>query len=545
MHWAYQYAKELKEKAKDEIIVAAGTSPSGTVHIGNFRDIITSYFIVEALKRQGKKAKLLFSWDDYDRLRKTPKNIPESKKDEIDAQIGKPYSEIQSPYDDGKSYAQHFEEEYEQALKAVGIIPDIIRYQSDEYKSGRYKKQSIFAIQNRKKIFDIIDSIRTQDATSEEREAYYPISIYCECCGKDNTKVLRDNGTGEVLEYHCEDCERDFTLDLRKNVNFKLPWKIDWPMRWKEEGVDLEPGGKDHAALQGSYNTSKIISKEVFGYEAPKFIGYEFIGIRGLAGKMSSSSGINISLGELLKVYPPEIIRWMYAKRKPNDAFNIDLGKDVPRVYKEFDRAKETYFDHKEELSEEEVQIMELALGDDREKREEDKKVIPFDVIVSIFGASNRNLKVMGEMLRKLGFDSSNTKDLKDRLSKAMYWAETYSKDSIIKVNSIHNKEYFEQLPEERKQNILRTIEMLNDEESEEQIMRMLYSIPGIGLDECSDNELKARQKVFFKDIYNLLISQDRGPKVAMLIKAIGTDKVKNILQPTREVEKGQVEGDR
>ena len=33
MHWAYEYAKKLKPtKEDDEIIVAAGTSPSGTVH---------------------------------------------------------------------------------------------------------------------------------------------------------------------------------------------------------------------------------------------------------------------------------------------------------------------------------------------------------------------------------------------------------------------------------------------------------------------------------------------------------------------------------
>lgn len=40
-------------------------------------------------------------------------------------------------------------------------------------------------------------------------------------------------------------------------------WKIDWPMRWLYEGVDFEPGGKDHAAPGGSYNTSRVIAKEI------------------------------------------------------------------------------------------------------------------------------------------------------------------------------------------------------------------------------------------------------------------------------------------
>ena len=60
-------------------------------------------------------------------------------------------------------------------------MPDIIRYQSDEYKSGRYGKQTIQALKRRKEIFDILDKHRTQESTEEERENFYPLSIYCEC----------------------------------------------------------------------------------------------------------------------------------------------------------------------------------------------------------------------------------------------------------------------------------------------------------------------------------------------------------------------------
>ena len=49
---------------KEEYVCAAGISPSGAVHIGNFRDIATSYYVVRALQKLGKKARLLFSWDE-------------------------------------------------------------------------------------------------------------------------------------------------------------------------------------------------------------------------------------------------------------------------------------------------------------------------------------------------------------------------------------------------------------------------------------------------------------------------------------------------
>jgi len=68
-------------------------------------------------------------------------------------------------------------------------------------------------------------------------------------------------------------------------------------------------------------------------YRRALFQGYEFIGIKGLTGKMSGSSGLNINLEELLKIYPPEIIWWLYARKTPNEAFDISLGDDVPRIY--------------------------------------------------------------------------------------------------------------------------------------------------------------------------------------------------------------------
>ena len=61
-HWAFEIAERIIEKNpnKPEYICACGISPSGSVHIGNFRDVATSYFVVKALRAKGKKAKLLF-----------------------------------------------------------------------------------------------------------------------------------------------------------------------------------------------------------------------------------------------------------------------------------------------------------------------------------------------------------------------------------------------------------------------------------------------------------------------------------------------------
>ena len=77
MHWSEKIAQEIVRRRpdKEEYVCAAGISPSGTIHIGNFRDVATSYFVVKALRKMGKKARLLFSWDEYDRLRKIPVDV--------------------------------------------------------------------------------------------------------------------------------------------------------------------------------------------------------------------------------------------------------------------------------------------------------------------------------------------------------------------------------------------------------------------------------------------------------------------------------------
>ena len=167
MHWAERIADQIirKKPDKEEYVCAAGISPSGSIHIGNFRDIATSLFVAKALIKKGKKAKLLFSWDEYDRFRKVPKNVqdvdPENKMEQY---IGRPYTDVPNPFNtEHENYAKYFEAEFMEQIKRFGIEMDY-RYQTEMYTSGAYKDDVIEAISKRKEIFDILDSFRTQDA---------------------------------------------------------------------------------------------------------------------------------------------------------------------------------------------------------------------------------------------------------------------------------------------------------------------------------------------------------------------------------------------
>ena len=60
-HWADITAdKIIREKGDKELYVcASGITPSGTVHIGNFREIISVALTVRALREKGKKVRFL------------------------------------------------------------------------------------------------------------------------------------------------------------------------------------------------------------------------------------------------------------------------------------------------------------------------------------------------------------------------------------------------------------------------------------------------------------------------------------------------------
>ena len=78
MHWSYELAEEILKKYpnQEEYVVASGISPSGSVHIGNYREFVTQYYVAKALQSKGKKVREIFSWDEFDRFRKVPKNFP-------------------------------------------------------------------------------------------------------------------------------------------------------------------------------------------------------------------------------------------------------------------------------------------------------------------------------------------------------------------------------------------------------------------------------------------------------------------------------------
>lgn len=542
MHWSEEIAQRIIERNPDkpEYVCAAGISPSGSIHIGNFRDIATSYFVVRALRKMGKKAKLLFSWDEFDRLRKVPVNVAKANSD-MEKYIGCPYVDVENPFADApqfKNYAEYFENEFERSIVKFGIDMDY-RHQAQMYRSGKYTEYILLALRRRKEIFDILDSHRTQAAQDGERDAYYPVSIYCPKCGKDTTTITSLSEDCTVAQFSCK-CGHCGDFDFTKDFNCKLAWKVDWPMRWMYEGVDFEPGGKDHAAKNGSYDTSKDISKKIFGYDAPVFQGYEFIGIKGTTGKMSGSSGLNLTPETLLNLYQPEIILWLYSKTEPLKAFDFCFDDGILRQYFEFDKMYTAWKDGT--CDERCADIMyNTTVG------ERTLSTVPMSLLVQLGSVVNFNVEMLEVVFEKIG-TPYKYQDFADRLKRAEFWLEQCSPENVNKLRTTRNWELYNTLSDTEKELISRLHAYLaKGGYSLDELNSELYAIPKRVVSTADDKELKAVQGSFFKTVYKLLIDKERGPRLYLFLFALNKDSYIGLLDfstpmteeekhPTREI---------
>lgn len=537
MHWSEEIADEIIKRSpdKEEYVCAAGISPSGSIHIGNFRDIATSYFVCKALRKKGKKARLLFSWDEFDRFRKVPVNVVELGVG-LEAEIGKPYSDIPDPFGCCGSYALHFEQEFETSLARFGIAVDF-RRQAGEYRSGRYTEYIIQALEKRGQIFDILAGFRTQEAEEGERENYYPVSIYCPECGKDDTVISTISPDCSQAHFKCK-CGHEGDFDFKQDYNCKLAWKIDWPMRWLVEGVDFEPGGKDHASPTGSYQTSRIISEQIFNYPAPLFQGYEFIGIKGTTGKMSGSSGLNLTPAALLKLYQPEVILWLYSKTEPTKAFNFCFDDEILRQYFEFDKMYNEYREGK--ASEYHEGIMYNAAIEGREL-----KTVSMQQLVSFGSIVDFNLPILTTIFEKIGTPYQE-EDFIERLELARYWLEQCSPQSVNRLCSGRNWPYYQGLSADEVKEIQLLHEFLNSASYDlDSLNSFLYSVPEQVYGEIDDKTRKAKQGQFFKNVYQLLLDRPKGPRLYLFLYAIDKEKFIHLLdfsQPQTEAEKALAE---
>jgi lysyl-tRNA synthetase class 1 len=310
-------------------------------------------------------------------------------------------------------------------------------------------------------------------------------------------------------------------------------------MRWRYEKVDFEPGGIDHASINGSYDTSKDISKEIFGYQPPIFQGYGFIGIKGLAGKMSGSSGLNLTPATLLKIYQPEVLLWLYAKTEPNKEFDFCFDEGILRQYFEFDKM---FNEAKDNTASDLVKAI-IAFVEIKGRT---VYPVPFSLLVQLGSVVDFNIDLLKVVLSKIEHSYTDS-ELAERLKLAKNWLEECSPESVNRIRKNRNWEVFEIFSNEEKAEIKLLYDYLtNNTYTLEELQTQLYAIPREirGIDR-NDKSLKKVQTQFFSNVYKLLIDKEKGPRLYLFLYAISPDKYIKLLDfsyPKTEEEATEIE---
>ena len=226
VHWADIYAdKIIREKGdKDLYTCASGITPSGTVHIGNFREIISVDLVVKALRAKGRNVRFIYSWDDYDVFRKVPKNMPQPEL--LETYLRKPITLVPDTTGRADNYARGNELDVEEKLPIVGVFPEYL-YQAQRYRSSRYAEAMKKALEIKPQIIEVLNQYRTEPLD----DSWWPIAVFSSFTDKDNTTILSWDGEYGIT-YRDNDLNKEETIDLRTTPYAKLHWRVDWPMRW-------------------------------------------------------------------------------------------------------------------------------------------------------------------------------------------------------------------------------------------------------------------------------------------------------------------------
>jgi lysyl-tRNA synthetase class 1 len=471
--------------------------------------------VVRALRDRGKKVRFVYSWDDYDVFRKVPSNMPNQKM--LEGYLRQPITLTPDPYETEESYARRNEKEIEELLPIVGINPEYI-YQAEHYRSATYAEGIRRALEHRDRLREILSEHREKPLPPD----WWPISIFCTSCNRDTTEVTEWDGRNGVA-YACSACGNEERLDLTDTGAVKLFWRVDWPMRWAYEQVDFEPAGKDHHSEGGSFTTARPIVTEIYEHAAPTTFQYDFVRIKGRGGKISSSSGEVVSLKDVLEIYQPELIRYLFASTRPNTEFAISFDLDVIKLYEDYDRCERIYYGNEsvsESRAAKERRIYELSQIDRVPKTMPTQ--IPFRHLCSLIQIQDGNIEGMIEFLNIQTNDEDLNK-LRTRARCAWNWIQGFAPDSFRFALRPRDSEPLELTPAERRAIGLlrREIEEKLDTHDEKSLSEAIYTLAA---------EAQMEPKEFFKLVYRVLIEMEMGPRLAGFLLTIGKERALEIL---------------
>lgn len=508
MFWADRAALELKGKGPQ--LVDDMKTPSGRIHVGALRGVIIHDLVFRTLKDAGVKARYTYIFDDHDPMTGVPLYLPKR----YQKYLGFPLNKVPSPEKGFANYAQYWASEFREVFQKLGARPEII-WSSKLYEKGMMDEGIKSCLDNADKIRRIYKRI----SGSERPKDWFPFFVICTKCGRISTTVVND-WDGKTVGFKCEPaafkkyqgCGHQGRVSPFGGTG-KLPWKIEWAVKWQVLGVTVEGEGKDHATAGGAREIADVVSKQVLGYQPPYDIPYEFLLYGG--EKMATRRGIGVSAKDAAQILPPELLRFLMVRTHFRKTIDFDpVGWTIPDLFDEYDRTAQVYWEKgaKDDLG----RVFELSQPDGKPPK---KMFLPrFRDVAMVVQMPNVSPQKYFAGQKGRALTSLEKKVLDQRVGYAKIWLDGYAPQEAVFSFAEKLPRQTKRLSGVQKEYLAKLSTLVGKTKTAKQLEEKMYDL----LQELGLSPQKA-----FTAVYTVLLGKPHGPKAAWLILSLGADKVK------------------
>jgi lysyl-tRNA synthetase class 1 len=507
------WTEEVAARCSGPQIINDSKTPSGRVHVGALRGVLIHDAIFRTLGQKGIAARYLFGVDDYDPL----DEIPAGKGEHFEKYVGQPLCNVPPP--DGSSasdMAEHYISEFFDVFEDLGVKVEKYRMR-DIYRSGKFNDIIHTILEHAQ----VVRRVYKEVSNSDRPETWFPFQTICENCGRIGTTEVFAYQDG-LVSYRCLPTKFVNTkLNLGHGCGHegkvspfdgrgKLPWKLEWVAKWVTFPVTIEGAGKDHSTRGGSRDVSAACLRAIFAKEPPLNVPYEFFLVGG--AKMSSSRGVGASARDIANLLPPEVLRFLMIRTKPNSPVNFDVKEEgIVKLYNEFDRFHARVTQEKTATPDEACVYRLAELTPEGPYFNANFQLVTALVQMPHLDAVEQITRRKGSPLTEI-----ERQHLDQRIASARIWVEHYA-------------------GEEEKTRLQETLPARAAELSAVQrafLAQLAEALPGTPWD---DDALQARifetarltpieQPLAFKAIYRVLLDREAGPKAGNLLAFLDAD---------------------
>lgn len=512
MSWVDPLFDDIKRRYEKDI--ASGTplvirdekTLSGRVHVGSLRGVAIHGLIAQVLQEKGIAHKFLFELNDFDPMDGLPVNIDPSFKEHM----GKPLYAVPSHEAGHENYPMVFGDEIKAVIESLKF-PVSFYLLRPLYLEGKFNDVIRDALENADKIRRIYKEV----SGGGKPDDWYPISVICEQCGRIGT-TQATSWDGERVTYECkknmvtwaQGCGHAGTISPF-NGNAKLPWKVEWPAKWKVMGVHIEGAGKDHSAAGGSRAIGARICEEVFAYPNPFDIPYEFFNFKGK--KMSASKGLGASAKEIADLLPPTMLKLLMIRKQPNHPIDFDPeGATIPNLFDEYDRLSDHYFKRHPEPSEGYARTFRLAQMDPLTEPE-DLWQMRFTVVSFVVQMPHLVIEEEAAKLKGGALTQAEVAALKERAFYVRRWLDQYAAEEYRYVIQADVPADLT-LDDEQKKALKALKEKLGGESVPWEGAKIHEAIHSV------KTEIGIEPKKMFQPLYRMFLGRTSGPQVGWFL---------------------------